>query len=271
MLSWIFLELTTYAWFRRLIWKPIYQFLAKKFGSTTSWQFMNYGYSPKPDEQAISMPESEQIHIYQLMLYHYLAVKTDIEGKDVLEVGSGRGGGSRYIAQYLKPKSMTGMDLASHAVDFSNRTHHSPNLKYIVGNAEKIPLPDGCMDVVINVESCHAYGSVDNFLAEVKRVLRPGGFLVLTDLRGQPGMELLRSQLRRSGMDFMEEDDITENVVEAIEKEDDLKWKRIREGAPKYLHAAIAEFGGAVGSQIHKQLKSKELIYFRFKLRKNTI
>lgn len=270
MLSKIFLELTEYAWFRRLVWKPIYQSLASKF-KNESWHFMNYGYHPFPTEKPLELPENELIHQYQIQLYHYLAVKTEIEGKDVLEVGSGRGGGARYIAQYLKPKSMTGMDLASNAVEFCNKTHIAPNLKYIAGNAENIPLQNASMDVVINVESCHAYGSVDKFLKEVKRVLKPGGYLVLTDLRGIPGMEILKTQLLNSGLKLVELDDITNNVVEAIELEDDMKWRRIKESIPKWLHAAFGEFGGAIGSQIHLQLKNRDLIYYRFKLEKENV
>ena len=265
MLSKIFLELTEYPWFRRLVWRPIYQSLASKF-KNENWHFMNYGYEPAGDEEPLWLPEEESIHRYALQLYHYLAVKIPIEGMDVLEVGSGRGGGARYIAQYLKPKSMTGMDLASNAVAFSNKNHYSSNLKYITGNAEKITLPNECIDVIINVESCHAYGSVDNFLSEVKRVLKPGGHFLITDLRGVPGMEILRNQLKKSGLKLLEEEDITNNVVEAIEKEDDLKWKRIKESIPNWLQGAFGEFGGAVGSQIHLQLKHRDLIYFRFKL-----
>ena len=267
MLSKLFLELTEYPWFRRLVWRPIYQSLASKF-KNENWHFMNYGYEPSGTEEPLWLPPDETIHQYALQLYHYLAVKSEIAGKDVLEVGSGRGGGSRYIAQFLKPKSMTGMDLASNAVDFSNKNHISPNLKYITGNAEKIPIPNESVDVVINVESCHAYGSVDSFLKEVKRVLKPGGHFLITDLRGVPGMEILKNQLKNSGLILQEEEDITNNVVQAIEKEDELKWKRIKESIPKWLHGAFGEFGGAVGSQIHLQLKNRDLIYFRFKLLK---
>jgi len=267
MISRLFLELTEFAWFRRLVWKPVYQALAAKF-PTDSWSFMNYGYAPESKDDHLSLPVKDEIHRFAIQHYHYLAVKAIIKGKDVLEVGSGRGGGSHYIATNLHPKSMTGMDLASNAVDLCNKNFISPNLRYITGNAEKIPLDNNSKDVVINVESCHAYGSVDNFLAEVKRVLRPGGHLLLTDIRGIPGKDLLAKKLLESGMDLIEEEDITLNVVNAIEKEDDLKWKRIRQSVPRWLHAYFSEFAGSVGSQTHTQLKNRDLVYFRFILRK---
>ena len=268
MLSWLFLELTEYSWFRRIVWKPIYETLAGKV-TDEGWHFMNYGYMPNEMEVALKLPESEEMHRCPLQLYHYLATKAPLEGKKMLEVGSGRGGGARYIAQYLQPAHITGMDLATKAVAFSNRNHSSPNLSYISGNAENIPLADNSLDVVINVESCHAYGSVDKFLSEVKRVLKPGGHLLLTDLRGQPGMDILRGQLLQSGLEKISEEDITLNVVKAIEADDEFKWSRIKKGIPSRWQKAFAEFGGVKGSQIHKQLSNRDLVYSRFMFVKN--
>jgi ubiquinone/menaquinone biosynthesis C-methylase UbiE len=267
MISRLFLELTEFAWFRRLVWKPVYQMLASKF-PTDTWSFMNYGYDTHIHEDILLLQEKDEIHRYAIQHYHFLAVKTLIKGKDVLEVGSGRGGGSHYIATNLHPKSMTGMDLASKAVELCNKNFVSNNLKYITGNAENIPLETSSRDVIINVESCHAYGSVDNFLAEVKRVLRPGGHLLLTDIRGNAGKDLLVEKLLNSDMEIIEEEDITLNVVNAIEKEDKIKWKRIRQSVPRWLHTYFSEFAGSVGSQTHKQLKNRDLVYFRFVLRK---
>ncbi len=268
MISRIFLELTEYAWFRRLVWKPVYQALASKF-QTDTWSFMNYGFAPDDKVEHLLLSEKDELNRYAIQHYHYLATKTVIQGKDVLEVGSGRGGGSHYIAQNLHPKSMTGMDLASKAVDLCNKNFSHHNLTYISGNAESIPLDNNSKDVVINVESCHAYGSVDNFLSEVHRVLRPGGHLLLTDLRGIPGLELLKEKLLNTSLEIIEEEDITSNVVDAIEKEDKVKWKRIKQSVPVWLHKYFSEFAGAVGSQTHIQLKNRELVYFRFVLRKS--
>jgi ubiquinone/menaquinone biosynthesis C-methylase UbiE len=267
MISRLFLTFTEYAWFRKLIWKPVYQTLARKF-PTGTWSFMNYGYAPSSPDANLLLTENEEVHRYAIQHYHYLAVKTPIRDKDVLEVGSGRGGGSHYIATKLHPRSMTGMDLASNAVELCNKNFIFHNLRYITGDAEKIPLESNSRDVVINVESSHAYGSVDNFLAEVKRVLRPGGLLLLTDIRGKEGKDLLEKKMHNSGMEIIEEEDITLNVVNAIETEDKMKWARIKQSVPRWLHKYFSEFAGSIGSQTHLQLKSRDLIYFRFVLRK---
>lgn len=264
MLAKLFLELTEYAFFRRLVWKPIYELLARVM-PLSEWQFMNYGYTPTTAEAPLKLEQEDELQRYPLQLYHYLASRTDIQGKEVLEVGSGRGGGAHYISRYLGPKRMVGMDLAKNAVRFAQKNFKQPNLEYRQGNAEALPFPDESFDVVINVESSHAYGSVPNFLKEVRRVLRPGGVFLITDMRGEPGLKLLKEQLQDSGMQLAEEDDITRNVVEAIETEEPIKKERISRLVPKWLVPAFEEFAGVKNSAIHRDLDSRDLIYYRWK------
>jgi SAM-dependent methyltransferase len=170
-----------FAWFKRLNAKVTYELLAKHIPAG-EWHFMNYGYDPTEAEGPLHL-ETVPLQKYPLQMYHYLAAKTNIANQTILEVGSGRGGGASHVANYFKPTYYTGMDLAHHAVDLANQLHKQPNLKFIQGSAEQIPLEAESVDVVINVESCHAYGSVDKFLSEVKRVLKPGGYFLMVDFR----------------------------------------------------------------------------------------
>jgi SAM-dependent methyltransferase len=270
MFAKLFLELTEFAFFRRLVWRPVYEMLARVL-PLSEWQFMNYGYAPFPDEAPLELETADELHRYPLQLYHYLASRTGVQGKDMLEVGSGRGGGANYIARALRPAKIVGMDLAGNAVKFARKTFQQPNLEYVQGNAEALPFADSSFDVVINVESCHAYGSVPNFLREVWRVLRPGGILVIADMRGVPGLDLLRQQLQDSGMTLQEETDITPNVLAAIEAEDPIKKDRIRRLAPGWMKGAFEEFAGVKHSAVHRDLESRDLIYYRWKLQKSAL
>jgi len=268
MLAKIFLDLTDYPFFRRLIWKPIYEVLAKKI-QIENWHFMNYGYVPSSEEKPLSLLASDEINRYPIQLYHYLATRIDLAEKEVLEVGSGRGGGSSYIRRYLNPKNMTGLDIAHNAIELSKKTHTHDRLYYKQGNAEKLPLQNEYFDAVINVESCHAYGSVPKFLSEVKRVLKPGGYLLCTDMRSPNGMNTLRNNLLHSGMQILLEEDISKNVVAAIESEEALKQERIHEHIPSWFQSTFKEFAGVKGSQIHEGLKSGILVYHRFVVKKS--
>lgn len=267
MIKIVIKALKRFAWFRRFNAKITYEILAKHIPGS-DWQFMNYGYAPCQTEKKINIVMGVKDQLYPLQMYHYLALKTIVEGKQLLEVGSGRGGGARHIASTMKPAFYTGMDIAQSAVDLANKLHPLPNLKFIAGSAEDIPLPNNSIDVVINVESSHAYGSVEKFLSEVKRVLRPGGYLMLVDFRSENTMCKFQTQLKNSGMTLLEEEDIRDNVLRSIEIEDESKWDRIRAHIPAKWQKLFSDFAGVVGSRFHQTLKDGSRDYYRFVMQK---
>ncbi len=267
MIDFIIKTFKRYPWFKRLNAKVTYEILAKKI-PTKEWQFMNYGYVPNADEFVAELTQDTQAQKHSMQMYHYLALKGGITGKDVLEVGSGRGGGAIHLAGALQPASYIGLDLAQSAVDLANEMNPHSNLKFIQGSAESIPLDDDSKDVVLNVESCHAYGNVDKFLSEVKRVLKKDGYLLLVDFRSVENMELLKKQLERSGLKVLLEENISKNVINAMEEEDETKKERIKRLIPTKWQKLFAEFAGVVGSRLHTNLLSGERLYYRFVLQK---
>ena len=84
---------------RRFVWRACYGALAKRV-PTPDWAFMNYGYAaPAADADTIPrlQPADERDRLC-IQLYLHAIDHADLRGKDVLEVGSGRGGGASYIA-----------------------------------------------------------------------------------------------------------------------------------------------------------------------------
>ncbi|HEY5408061.1 MAG TPA: class I SAM-dependent methyltransferase [Ginsengibacter sp.] len=270
MIARLFLDLTDYPAFRRIIWKPVYETIAKKF-KVADWQFMNYGYTPNAYELPLRLQPEDEVNRYSIQLYHYLVSILEVPGKEILEVGSGRGGGANYINKYLKPGRITGLDIAHNAVKLANEKHSDSGLTFVQGNAEKLPFADESFDVVINVESCHAYGSVPAFLSEVKRVLRPGGYFLCTDMRSPNGMQTLKNNLLATRMQIKIDEEITSNVINAIELEEETKQKRISDNIPKWIAKPFKEFAGVKGSRIHEDLKNGSLVYRRFVLQKQSI
>jgi SAM-dependent methyltransferase len=267
MISKIIFVFKRFAWFKRLNAKVTYELLAKNVPAK-DWQFMNYGYNPNANETPIKHPDSVS-QPFPLQMYHYLASKVTLKGKTVLEIGSGRGGGAKHIASFFEPASYIGLDLAQNAVELANEIHKLSNLKFVQGSAEALPFDDNSFDVVVNVESCHAYGSVDKFLSEVKRVLRPGGYLLLVDFRGDNKMTILQSQLKECGLKMVTEENISSNVIESIEAENTVKVQRIERLFPKRWQKLFGEFAGVVGSKFHVTLKNGTRQYYRFVLQKN--
>jgi ubiquinone/menaquinone biosynthesis C-methylase UbiE len=73
------------------------------------------------------------------------------------------------------------LDLNPKGIAFCRRTHNLPGLDFVHGNAEDLPFDDQSFDAVINVEASHLYPRFPRFLAEVARVLSPGGHFLYTD------------------------------------------------------------------------------------------
>lgn len=230
--------------------------------------FMNYGYAPLNGDGALALRPEDERDRCCIQLYHHLAGEIGLAGKDVLEVGSGRGGGASYVARYLRPRSYIGMDRCAAAVEFCADHHAVPGLRFCEGDAEALPFPDASFDVVLNVESSHGYGSLEGFFAEVMRVLRPGGWFLYTDHRGPQQLDAWRQQIRRSGMEIVREMEITENVVAALDHDDPRKRTLIDRKCPRWFRQSFHEFAATRGSAAYDRFRSGGTRYLSFQLRK---
>src|SRR5687767_4737263 len=99
---------------------------------------MNYGYATS-DANTLSLDPSDEPERYCLQLYHHVTSSISLEGRTVVEVGSGRGGGASFVKRYLRPRRMIGLDLSSDAVDLCRKRHSMEGLEFRVGDAENLP------------------------------------------------------------------------------------------------------------------------------------
>jgi ubiquinone/menaquinone biosynthesis C-methylase UbiE len=252
---------------RRLRSRLWYQYVSRKLGDEPVL-FMNYGYAHLDDRPPGELHLNDEPERTAARLYQFVAGAVDLSGKDVVEVGCGRGGGASLVMCSLKPRSMLGIDHAEHAVGFARRRHPADGLKFSVGDAEKLPLEDRSVDVVINIESSHCYGDMEGFVVEVERVLRPGGHLLFADLGDRIRMARVREAFERSGLDIVREDKINANVLKAMEQDSDKKLRLVKRFAPWFLHGAGKEFAGLKKSAVYRMLRSEEILYMHYVLHK---
>ena len=144
---------------------------------------------PTPFEQEDNKGELflPSLQKYARQLYYFTAShglpSGALRGTDVLEVGCGRGRGGIYVAQTFEPNRYVGMDLSQGNVDIATSHYgHIPNAQFIQGNADSMSFKNTEFDVVLSVESSHNYPSFERFIAEVYRVLKPGGRLLWVDV-----------------------------------------------------------------------------------------
>lgn len=249
---------------KRALWKIMYQAMAGRF-QLDEWTFMNYGYADI-DEGKLSLPldTADETDRYGIQLYHAVAGAVDHRGCDVLEIGSGRGGGTSYIARYLGPKTVTGVDFSEKAVRLSQKRHGAvTGLSFKQGDAENLPFPEASFDAVVNVESSHCYGSMDKFLSEVARVLRPGGRFCWTDMLQPHEVQTNRDQFQRAGLTIVEEENITPNVILALDRAYAKRRAMIHGHVPRMFRGYMEDFAGAPGTRVYDSFVSGEVGYWR--------
>lgn len=231
--------------------------------------FMNYGYAPLDDAGADPLLASEDAtNQYGANLYRKVVGTTDLTGKDVLEVGSGRGAGTALVRRTWNPRSVIGVDLARRAVAFCRRHYPDAGLSFQSGDAEHLPFAASSFDVVLNVESSHGYPNFTRFASEVARVLRPGGIFLFADLRAPAELQQLRESLGDVGLAIVEEELITANVVRALELDSGRKEQVIAAQVPRRLRPGAREFMAVQSSDMFNQFSSREMEYIRLMARK---
>jgi SAM-dependent methyltransferase len=229
--------------------------------------FMNYGHADT--KHAIILNKQDESNRYSIQLYHYLANAIELQNKDINEIGCGRGGGLDYITRHFSPASAMGIDLDRRAIAFCNQHYTLNGLSFLQGDAQKLPLVNDSCDVVINVESSHRYPDMNLFLKEVYRILRPGGYFLLTDFRFDFEVPLLQEELRSSGMSLIKEEFITQQVVTALELDDGRRRMLVKKLTPHFLHKTALDFAGAIGSETYNRFVSRKYVYFNYIFQKN--
>lgn len=232
--------------------------------------FLNYGYVPlDSNKNELKLEVHDETDRFCLQLYSCVAGAWDLRSKDVLEIGCGRGGGASFIARYLHPASLVGVDLSARMIRYCQRHHRIDCLRFLRGEAENLPFPSNSFDVVVNVESSHGYPSFDRFLCEVARVLRPRGTFLFADFRSRSDFKLMRKQLNEQ-FAILEEEFITPNVIRALELDSDRKVLLIQKRAPKFLHNALWTIASVNGSSTFDAFSSGFLQYVRFVVQKRS-
>ena len=253
---------------RRLLRRWGYDYLAGRF-QHDDWTFMNFGYAaPEPNPSKLSLWSSDEPDRLHIELYHRVIGPVVLHGRDILEIGCGRGGGASYVARYFRPRSMVGIDFSIRVVGFCLRRHAVAVLKFCVGDAEALPIRDASFDAVVNIESSHCYASMPRFLGQVRRVLRPGGHLMFADLRSRRRLPLLIEQIRTSGMHIVDAEDITRSVVKALDLDSARKREIIRRRAPRVMQSALSWFVGVAGTRTYQALSQGHAVYLRYVLSK---
>lgn len=113
----------------------------------------------------------EHLHRYA-MAKHFAAAKT------VLDIACGEGYGSAVLAGAAE--RVYGVDIAPDAIAHAKGAYQRPNLEFLTGRCSDIPLPDAAVDLVVSFETIEHHTEHEAMFEEIKRVLRPGGMMIMS-------------------------------------------------------------------------------------------
>jgi len=113
----------------------------------------------------------------------FLRTLNPTEGESIVDVGSGPGFLAAEIAKATGPAgSVHGLDISEPMVDLAR--HHCTQLPWVTfsrADATQLPYPDNSFDAAITTQVLEYVSDVDAAVAEIHRVLRPAGRVVIVD------------------------------------------------------------------------------------------
>ncbi len=125
------------------------------------------------------LPQMKGVIEYEhLIRYLFVVQQLNLKGKTVVDIASGEGYGSEIMSR--EASEVIGVDISSEAVEYANKKYIKENLKYIQGDACKIPLDDDFADVFVSFETIEHHDKHHEMLSEIKRVLKPDGILIMS-------------------------------------------------------------------------------------------
>jgi ubiquinone/menaquinone biosynthesis C-methylase UbiE len=227
--------------------------------------FLNYGYHDNTD---LSLDPKDEPNRLFIQLYNRTVCHVDLHDKNIVEVGCGQGAGGVFLLEYKNPKSYTGIDLSEKAIALCQQQNKFSNAKWLQGCADKLPLLDQCADVVINIESSHFYPSMEQFLAEVNRILKPKGYMAFADFRNELDIDALNKYFNGSGFCIIEQSDITPQVLSSLTSLSDRRKAHINSTYHRIWRRAACEWSAIKSSTIYNSFINGQQRYLCYLLQK---
>jgi ubiquinone/menaquinone biosynthesis C-methylase UbiE len=101
-------------------------------------------------------------------------------GGRVLEVGCGRGVALPVLARRLRPSRLVGLDLDIEFLEEARSRLGDAGItaELVPGDVRRMPFPEAAFDLVVDFGTCYHIARPQAALAEIARVLAPGGLFI---------------------------------------------------------------------------------------------
>lgn len=121
------------------------------------------------------IPDDTESGVVALHEARYRFALPSVESLEVLDAACGVGYGAALLG--TAAARVVGVDRSAEAVTYARRRYGAPNVSFHEMDVMALDLPDASFDVVCSFETIEHLPDPAGFLAELARVLRPGGQL----------------------------------------------------------------------------------------------
>jgi SAM-dependent methyltransferase len=111
----------------------------------------------------------------ELLAPKFLALTGIPAGARVLDVACGTGVLSKALAD--RDHNVVGVDVSEGFLEGARQLRSHPNIVYQTGDIRRMTFPDGAFDAAVSTLALDVLPETDQVVAEMKRVVRPGGFI----------------------------------------------------------------------------------------------
>ena len=127
------------------------------------------------------VPDETEPGIVALHLKRYEFALPYCRGATVLDAGCGVGYGTAHVAQLAQ--RVVGVDVSDEAIAYAREHYAARNVEFLVADVLELPFDPRSFDTVCSFEIVEHVPDAERFVAELARVLQPGGRLVLSTPR----------------------------------------------------------------------------------------
>ncbi len=113
----------------------------------------------------------------EIHLSKYAFAAEFVKGKEVLDVASTWGYGSRFLFD-KGAKKVVGGEISTDAVECAQLFWRREGTEFVVLNASTLPFADNSFEAIVSLETIEHLEQYEDFLSECKRVLKEGGLFI---------------------------------------------------------------------------------------------
>lgn len=191
--------------------------------------------------KAADIYESGDAGIYEMCKDDYPYIASELEKEDyndLLDCGCGTGPMISLLYENDSSKNYTGLDITPKMIEVA-KNKNLEGVNWVVGDCENLPFEENSFDAIICSNSFHHYPNPQKFFDSAKRVLKPGGRLILQDYTASKFVLWIMNHAEMPFANLMGHGDVSAYSLDQVQQfcdVADLKIEKLKREKKMRLH-----------------------------------